>query len=101
MGIPPMHLEEHGHDAHDTEQAMRKIRLTYLRTGESVEMEMLDEEAPTVCQHVWDSLPIERKVVNGMYSGAEVYMLLEKPKELPMENICQLPLPGELFYFFD
>jgi len=79
----------------------RKIRLTYAATGESVVAEMLEDEAPKVCQHVWDMLPIEHKVTHGMYSGAEVYLLLDKPTELPPENICQLPLPGELLWFTD
>jgi hypothetical protein len=30
-----------------------------------------------------------------------VFALLEKPKVLPPENLCQLPLPGELLYFSD
>ncbi len=79
----------------------RKIRLTYVNSGVTVIAEMLDDEAPTICQHVWDSLPIESKVLHGMYSGAEVFALLEKPKVLPPENLCQLPLPGELLYFSD
>ena len=79
----------------------RKIRLTYVATGESVVAEMLDDEAPAVCEHVWNALPIETKVIHGMYSGAEVFALLDQPKQLPPENLCQLPLPGELLYFFD
>jgi hypothetical protein len=79
----------------------RKIKLTYVNTGESVIAELLDDEAPTVCEHVWSMLPIEHKVLHGMYSGAEVFALLDTAKELPPENLCQLPLPGELLYFFD
>jgi len=79
----------------------RQIRLTYVNTGESVVAEMLEDDAPTVCDHVWSILPIESKVIHGMYSGAEVFALLEQPKQLPPENMCQLPLPGELLYFFD
>lgn len=79
----------------------RKIRLTYVATGESVVAEMLDDEAPSVCKHVWESLPMDLKVVNGMYSGAEVYGLVDKPKQLPPENLCQLPLPGEVLWFYD
>ena len=79
----------------------RKIRLTYTATGESVIAEMLDDEAPGVCQVVWDLLPIERKVINGQYSGAEVFALLDNPKPVPRENLTQLPLPGELLYFYD
>jgi hypothetical protein len=79
----------------------RQIRLTYINTGESVLAEMLDDEAPQVCQHVWERLPVESKVIHGMYSGAEVFALLPNPAPAPPENLCQLPLPGELLYFFD
>ena len=85
----------------DMVQKRRQIRLTIVGTGESVLAEMLDDEAPTVCRHVWEMLPIEHKMVHGMYSGTEFYALLETAKELPLENQCQLPLPGELLYFFD
>ena len=79
----------------------RHLRLTYSATSESVLAEMLDDEAPNVCQHVWSILPIETKVVHGMYSGAEVFAMLDKPQPVPNENMVQLPLPGELLYFYD
>ena len=79
----------------------RQVRLTYVTTGETAIAELLDDDAPAVCEHVWSILPIESKVIHGMYSGAEVFALLDQPKELPPENLCQLPLPGELLYFFD
>ena len=78
----------------------RQIRLSY-NTGESVIAEMLDDEAPAICEHVWNMLPIEHQVRHGLYSGQEVFVLLDKAKKLPPENVCQLPLPGELLYFFD
>jgi len=79
----------------------RRIRLTFTATGESVLAEMLDDEAPNVCQHVWDILPIETKVIHGMYSGAEVFAMVDNPRPAPNENMVQLPLPGELLYFYD
>ena len=79
----------------------RKIRLTFTATGESIVAEMLDDEAPTVCDYVWSILPVEHKVLHGMYSGAEVFALVDRPKQLPPENLCQLPLPGEILWFFD
>ena len=36
-----------------------------------------------------------------MYSGAEVFVMLAHPQPAPAENLCQLPLPGELLYFYD
>jgi hypothetical protein len=79
----------------------RQVRLTYVATGESVLAELLDDDAPEVCRHVWDCLPVQTKVIHGMYSGAEVFALLDNPRPAAPENLCQLPLPGELLYFFD
>jgi hypothetical protein len=81
--------------------ARRHIRLTYVGTGQSVLAEMLDDEAPEVCRLVWDRLPVEGKALHGMYSGAEVFVLLDPPLPHPPENLCQIPLPGEVFLFHD
>ncbi len=62
---------------------------------------MLDAEAPAVCHFVWDLLPLELPTVHGQYSGAEVFVLLADPQNVPAENQVHLPLPGEIFYFFD
>jgi len=79
----------------------RQIRLTFVSSGESLLAELLDDEAPSVCEHVWNILPIETKVIHGMYSGLEVFAMLENPTPLPSENMAQLPLPGEILYFYD
>jgi hypothetical protein len=79
----------------------RHIRLTFKTSGESVLAEMLDDEAPNVCEFVWNKLPIETKVIHGMYSGLEVFAMLDRPEPAAEENMVQLPLPGELLYFFD
>jgi Protein of unknown function (DUF3830) len=79
----------------------RQIRLTYVNTGESILAEMLDDEAPGICDHIWSILPVEHKVLHGMYSGAEVFAMLDNPQPVKPENLVQLPLPGELLYFYD
>ena len=79
----------------------RHIRLTWVSSTESVVAEMLDDEAPQVCELIWQLLPVEHKSIHGQFSGAEVFVLLDKPQPAPPENLCQLPLPGELLYFFD
>ena len=79
----------------------RHIRLTWVASAESVVAEMLDDEAPQVCELIWQLLPVEHKSIHGQFSGAEVFVLLDKPQPAPPENLCQLPLPGELLYFFD
>src|SRR5438874_143298 len=79
----------------------RQIRLTFPARGESVLAELLDDEAPKVCELVWSMLPVETKAIHGMYSGAEVFVMVDKPQPAPVENLVQLPLPGEILYFFD
>jgi hypothetical protein len=82
-------------------KARRRIRLTFIETGEFVTADLLDDEAPTTAQHVWDRLPIEEPAVHGQFSGAEVFVLVDNPVRLPPENLVQLPLPGELLYFYE
>jgi Protein of unknown function (DUF3830) len=79
----------------------RKIRLSFPRTGEAVIAELLDDEAPAVCDYIWGLLPIESQAIHGMYSGAEVFQLLAEPKAVEPQNRTSLPLPGELLYFYD
>lgn len=79
----------------------RKIRLSFPATGESVIAEMLDDEAPAVCSYIWGLLPLENKAIHGMYSGAEVFQLIERPRPVEPQNRTALPLPGELLYFYD
>ena len=69
----------------------RHIKLTFVSSGESVQAELLDDEAPNVCAHVWSILPVETKVIHGMYSGLEVFAMLDNPKPAPNENMVQLP----------
>jgi hypothetical protein len=79
----------------------RKIRISFPATGENVLAELLDDEAPTICQRVWELLPAEGKAIHAMYSGAEVFMMLENPQPMPEENKVHLPLPGEVLFFYD
>lgn len=79
----------------------RHIRLTFLKTGESAEAELLDDEAPETCRLLWELLPVTKNAIHGMYSGAEVFVLLDEPHAPPAENRTQLPLPGEILFFHD
>jgi hypothetical protein len=78
----------------------RQLRLT-LGTGESVLADLLDDEAPVTAQHVWSILPVESSLIHGQFSGAEVFVLLDEAVKLAPENLVQLPLPGELLYFWE
>ena len=81
--------------------ARRQLRLTFPATGESVLAELLDDEAPAACALLWGMLPVETKAIHGMYSGAEIFALVDQPPPAPAENLVQLPLPGEILYFYD
>lgn len=79
----------------------RKIRISFPTTGDAVVAELLDGEAPELCRMIWEMLPLEQKAIHGMYSGAEIFALLDEPRPAPNENLTQIPLPGELLYFYD
>lgn len=79
----------------------RRIKISFPDTDESVHAELLESEAPGVCDLVWNKLPMVQKAIHGMYSGAEVFALVDDPEPAPDENMVQLPLPGELLYFYD
>ena len=76
------------------------MRLSFA-TGESVLADLLDDEAPQVCRLVWELLPVEHKALHGMYSGSEVFVLLDTAVPAPAENLVQLALPGEILFFYD
>ena len=63
--------------------------------------DLLWEDAPETCAKIWGLLPVETRAIHGMYSGAEVFTMLENPPKAAAENLVQLPLPGELLYFYD
>ena len=78
----------------------RRLRLT-LGTGETATADLLDGEAPATAEQVWNILPVEAPLIHGQFSGAEVFVLLDEAVKLAPENLVQLPLPGELLYFWE
>ena len=78
----------------------RQLRLTLQGTGQWVLANLLDDEAPATAEHVWSRLPIEGPLVHAHNSGAEVFVLVDDPVRLPAENLVQLPMPGELLYYY-
>lgn len=85
----------------EVSHAVRRIRLTFPDTGESVVADLLDAEAPRLCEAVWGLLPLEKRLLHGMYSGPEVFMVLDEARPIARENEVQLPLPGEILLFHD
>ncbi len=81
--------------------ASRRIRLTFPDSGESAVAELLESDAPQLCELVWNMLPLDTRVLHGMYSGPEIFMVLDEAVPIPRENQVQLPLPGEMLIFHD
>ena len=77
----------------------KRIVLSYPELGISAEAELLEDAAPATCRLIWDRLPVENQTVHGMYSGREVFVIIDPPQAVKEENLVNLPLPGEILYF--
>lgn len=78
----------------------RRIVLSFPELGISAEAELLEDAAPTTCQFVWERLPAQNRTMHGMYSGREVFIMVNPPEPVKEENLVNLPLPGEILYFY-
>jgi hypothetical protein len=78
----------------------RRIILSFPEENVSASAELLGEVAPETCRFIWERLPMEGQTIHGMYSGAEIFLFVDPPASLPPENQVNMPLPGELLYFY-
>jgi hypothetical protein len=81
--------------------ARRRMRLTWTNTGVSTVAELLEDEAPQTCKYVWDLLPLEQEAGHSKYSNSEIVVPVQNPQKPARENRMQMPLPGELLYFYE
>jgi hypothetical protein len=65
----------------------------------STRADLLEEEAPRTCALVWDRLPVEGRLVHGMYSGPELFVVLPGFSAVVAENQVQRALPGDVGYW--
>ena len=77
----------------------RKIRLTFVDEGVSVDAELLEDEAPKTCQAVWDALPKEEDGIHAVYSGSEIAYFLSEDIVIQSENLTSRTLPGDICYY--
>ena len=61
--------------------------------------DLLEDRAPRTCDLIWRRLPLEGRLVHGMYSGPELFILLEGFPGVGPENQVSRPLPGDVGYF--
>lgn len=84
-----------------TDAKKRRIRLTFVATGETVVADLLDDEAPRTCDLVWGMLPLQLDLYHGAFSGLEVFVLLDDAPAVAPEQRTHMPLPGEILYWRD
>jgi hypothetical protein len=61
--------------------------------------DLLDEQAPQTCALIWDALPLEGRMIHGMYSGPELFILLPGFPAVAAENQMCRALPGDIGYW--
>jgi hypothetical protein len=61
--------------------------------------DLLDDEAPRTCALIWDGLPLDGRLVHGMYSGPELFIVLPGFPPVEAENQVQRALPGDVGYW--
>jgi hypothetical protein len=65
----------------------------------SVVADLLEDRAPETCALVWDALPLEGRLVHGMYSGPELFIVLDGFPGVADENQVHRALPGDVGYW--
>jgi hypothetical protein len=61
--------------------------------------DLLEDRAPRTCELIWERLPLEGRLVHGMYSGPELFIVLDGFPGVGPENQVSRPLPGDVGYF--
>jgi hypothetical protein len=76
----------------------RKIRLTFLNEGVSVIAEMLEKEAPSTCEAIWNALPVSGESHHAIYSGSEAVLILPEMVRIEPENATADVSTGDVGY---
>jgi hypothetical protein len=61
--------------------------------------DLLDDRAPKTCALVWEHVPFEGRLIHGMYSGPELFIMLDGVPGVGPENQVAHPLPGDIGFF--
>jgi hypothetical protein len=77
----------------------RTIVLRIPELGVSAVADLLDDAAPQTSTLVWERLPVEGRLIHGMYSGPELFIVLPEWPGVAAENQVQRALPGDVGYW--
>ncbi len=81
----------------------KRILISFVDEDASVEVELLEDEAPRTCKLIWDNLPLSGPAGNAKHCGDMI--LFPIPGTIKMdpqlENSETVLLPGEVYYWWD
>ncbi len=85
---------------------MRKIQITFERTGELATAVLEEENAPRTCDAMWQALeqPIVTKGIHAGWAGRMVSVEVPQsnrvfdPTSVPKENLTVYPIPGDICF---
>lgn len=77
----------------------RRIALEFPADGVRAEAVLLDDEAQSLCDDIWNALPILGDAFHAVYSGSEIAMFLEPKLMLPPRNQTMNYHPGDTAFY--
>lgn len=77
----------------------RTLTFTIVELEAMAVADLLDDRAPRTCELIWQRLPLEGRLIHGMYSGPELFIILDGFPGIGPENQVSRPLPGDVGYF--
>jgi hypothetical protein len=84
-----------------SEQPGRQIRIAFEDGSGSAIADLIEDDAPTTSDAVWNMLPLRVSAVHDIWSGHLVLAHLDPKVVLPPENVLTyIPMPGDLFYYY-
>jgi hypothetical protein len=78
----------------------RHMRIAFPGRGVSADVELLDDQAPRICEFVWANLPQEGYAHHAVYSGSEIVFNIAPRFSDWLENTTSRVLPGDVGYWF-
>jgi hypothetical protein len=76
------------------------MRIAFPNRGVQAEVELLEQQAPRICEFVWASLPQEGYAHHAVYSGSEIAFDIVPTFVDRLENTTSRVLPGDVGYWF-
>jgi hypothetical protein len=78
----------------------RLIRIEFPHRGVHADVELLETQAPRICEFVWVNLPREGYAHHAVYSGSEIAFLIEPQFPDRLENTTSRVLAGDVGYWY-